>query len=104
MEGSALALHSLLAEGPDRTTAAQVAIQGLDKLELADDFSDLGWPQLAACKKCLLLHGANSFQAALKQLFSLRNDAHSLQHLAVEPLVDVVLNLGPVAQLLLLLG
>ena len=51
-----------------------------------------------------MLHGANSLKAALKQLFSLRDDGDSVEHLAVEPLVNVMLqHLGPITQLLLLL-
>ena len=99
-----MALHSLLIEIRDRTATAQVAIERFNKLELTYDLSNLGRAQPAARNQSLMLHGANSLKAALKQLFPLRDDGDSVEHLAVEPLVNVMLqHLGPITQLLLLL-
>ena len=52
-----------------------------------------------------MLHGANSLKTAFKQLFPLRDNGDSVEHLAVEPLVNIMLqHLGPITQLLLLLS
>lgn len=105
LEGSALALHSPLVGSCDRTAATQVAIERFNKLELTDDLSNLGWTQFAVRNQSLVLHGANSFKAALKQLFPLRDNGDSVEHLTVEPLVNIMLqHLGPITQLLLLLS